>query len=82
MITGVKAKYSKGAILPMEPLEIEEGASLSISIEVEPPTTRDERSRQALRAAAGGWKGTHNPDELIRDIYEARLTGSRREQES
>lgn len=82
MISGVKARYSKGAIMPLEPLEIEEGANLSISIEVEPPATPGERSRQALRAAAGGWKGTHDPDELIRDIYEARLTGSRHEQES
>ena len=31
---------------------------------------------------AGGWKGSHDPDELIRDIYEARLTGSRRESEN
>ena len=36
MISGVKARYSKGAIVPLEPLDIEEGAALSISIEVEP----------------------------------------------
>lgn len=82
MISDVKARYSKGAIMPLAPLDIEEGANLRISIEVEPPTARGERSRQALRAAAGGWKGTHDPDELIRDIYEARLTGSRHERES
>ena len=36
MISGVKARYSKGAIVPLEPLDIEEGANLSISIDVEP----------------------------------------------
>ena len=36
MIDGIRARYSKGAIVPLEPLDIEEGANLSISIEVEP----------------------------------------------
>ena len=38
MIHEVKARYSNGAIVPLEPLdiEIEEGAALSISIAVEP----------------------------------------------
>ena len=38
MIHEVKARYSNGAIIPLEPLdvEIEEGAALSISIAVEP----------------------------------------------
>ena len=40
MIDGVKARYSKGAIVPLEPLDIEEGASLSVSIEVDPDRKR------------------------------------------
>ena len=79
MIDSVKARYSNGVIMPLEPLDIEEGANLRVSIEVESPASHADRSRKALRAAAGGWKGTHDPDELIRDIYEARLTGTRRE---
>lgn len=82
MIDGVKARYSNGAIMPLEPLDIEEGANLRVSIEVESPASRADRSRKALKATAGGWKGSHNPDELIRDIYEARLTGSRHESEA
>ena len=37
----VKARYFNGAIVPLEPLdiEIEEGAALSISIAVEPPSS-------------------------------------------
>ena len=82
MNTVVKARYRKGAIMPLEPLDIEEGASLRVSVEVESQTSRTERGLKALRAAAGGWKGTHDPEELIRNIYEARLTGSRHRQES
>ena len=36
MIDGIKARYFNGAIVPLERLDIEEGASLSISIEIEP----------------------------------------------
>ena len=36
IINGVKARYSKGAIIPLEPLDIKEGASLSLSVEIEP----------------------------------------------
>ncbi len=68
--------------MPLEPLDIEEGASLRVSVEVESRTSRAERGLKALRAAAGGWKGTHNPNELIRNIYEARMEGSRHTQKS
>ena len=81
MIDDVKARYSKGAIVPLEPLDIEEGASLCITIEVESRSARARRGLKALRASAGGWKGTHDPDELIRDIYLARLAGSRHQHE-
>ena len=37
-----------------------------------------EEARARFLAAAGGWKGHHDdPDELIRELYESRLTGSR-----
>ncbi len=82
MISGVKATYSKGAIVPLKPLDIEEGADLSISVEVEWRTSRAKRGFKALRATAGRWKGAHDPDELIRDIYQARLSDTKQEQES
>lgn len=81
MISGVKATYSKGAIVPLEPLDIEEGAELSVSVEVESRTSRAKRGLKALRTTAGRWKGGHDPDELIRDIYEARLSGTKQERE-
>ena len=78
----VRARYRRGAIMPLEPLDIEERASLLVSVDVESRVSRAERGLKALRAAAGGWKGSHNPDELIRNIYEARLEGSRHTQKS
>ena len=33
MITSVKAKYSNGALVPMEPLDLEEGREVMVSIE-------------------------------------------------
>ena len=58
MISGVKATYSKGAIVPLEPLDLEEGADLSISIEVEP-----DRSNPA--STTGG----NNPSRTLDALY-------------
>ena len=81
MKTTVRATYSNGAIVPLEPLDIQEGAHLSVSIDVETRASRAERGLKALMETAGGWKDTRDADELIRDIYEARLAGSRKEYE-
>ena len=63
MINGVKAKYSKGAIVPLEPLDIEEGADLSISIEVE--------SGSSDPAPATGGDPKHTLEDLyIEDYFE------------
>ena len=72
----VKAKFSDGHIVPLEPLEIEEGAELSVEIDVEPRGSDEERMKRTM-SAAGGWKGHHDPEELKRTLYEARLSGSR-----
>ena len=79
MIDSVEARYLNGAIVPMETLDIEEGASLLVSIEVQSQVSDAERGLKALRATAGGWKGTHDPDELIGNIYESRLVNTRPE---
>ena len=69
-----RARYSKGVLEPLEAIDLEEGAEVSVSIEETPSPTRD---LEAFRRAAGGWKGNSDPDELIRMIYESRITGSR-----
>ena len=77
MINSVEARYLNGAIVPLETLDIEEGASLLVSVEVQPQVSDAKRGLKALRATAGGWKGTHDPDELISNIYESRLVNTR-----
>ena len=48
---------------------------MSVSIEEAP---EPKRSREAILRSAGGWKGHHDdPEELIRMLYESRITGSR-----
>ena len=69
-----RARYSKGVLEPLEAIDLEEGAEVSLSIEK--PSRK--HNPDAMRAAAGGWIGQHDdPDELIRMIYESRITGSR-----
>ena len=76
MTTKVKAKFTNGHIVPLEPLDIEEGADLSIEVSVAPHRSDEERMKRTM-SAAGGWKGRHDPEELKRRLYEARLVGSK-----
>ena len=74
MIANVKARFSKGVLTPLEPLDLEEGQEVMVSIEDVPST---DRRLEALRASAGGWEGSRDPEELKRLLYEARVKGSR-----
>ncbi len=75
VLRSIRDRYSKGVLEPLEELDLEEGAEVSVSIKEAPSPKRDP---EAMRAGAGGWVGQHDdPDELIRMIYESRITGSR-----
>ena len=41
------------------------------------PAAKGEAAGSGIRKAAGAWKGSHDPDELIRNIYASRREGSR-----
>ena len=69
----VRAKFSGGVLVPQETLDLEEGENVILSI-AGPPA---ERSVEALRASAGAWKGTHEPEALKERIYSNRRTTSR-----
>lgn len=62
----IKARYAHGVLEPLEPLELEEGKELVVTIE-EPPSG-EERFEQA----AGSWAGLIDAEEFLRDIYLAR----------
>ena len=74
MITNVRARFPEGVLWPLESLDLEEGAEMTVSIEDVPSP---DRVIHALRATAGAWKGIHDQGELKRVICEARLTCSR-----
>ena len=74
VLRSIRARYSKGVLEPLEELDLEEGAEVSVSIKETPSR---ERKLEALRRSAGSWKGNSDPDELIKMIYESRITGSR-----
>ena len=66
MITrSVKAIFSGGVLIPQESLELEEGENVILSIAGQSV----ERSLESLRASAGAWKGTHDPEVLKENIY-------------
>lgn len=70
----IKARFTKGVLEPLERLELKEGDDVAISISA-PPKIED--ALNALRSAAGAWKGTHDPEELKKHIYADRLVATR-----
>ena len=71
MIANVRATYSNGVLTPLEPLDLEEGKEVTLSIDPAPGSPP--------KNAAGRWKGTHDPGKLLRNIYSDRLVSSRPE---
>ena len=77
MAMEVRARFHKGKIEPLEPLELTEGEEILVTI--------SERARpretlvEALRATAGAWKDLVDADDLKRRIYEDRLLSARPE---
>ena len=76
MTKRVKAIFTNGALMPLEPVDLKEGEEVTVSIEDKPELSKEERIEH-LMAAAGGWEGLHDPDEFKRMIYQARIDGSR-----
>ena len=65
----VEAKFYNGVLRLLDVLELEEGQEVMVSIDGRQPPRRAGRG---TRAAAGVWKGTHDPEKLKRDIYAVR----------
>lgn len=74
MVTrSVKAIFSEGVLIPQESLDLEEGENVILSVVGQSV----ERSLEALRASAGAWKGTNDPEALKESIYCSRSRNSR-----
>ena len=80
MLKTVKATYSKGVLTPLESLALEEGAEVTVSIDLRPAISEEER-RAHSRAAVGAWKGKIDGEKLKQTLYEARTSGSRDQSE-
>ena len=72
----IRAKFTGGVFKPLERFDLEEDSEVLITIDAEPILPDDDRATR-FKSAMGAWKGTHDPEELLRNIYSERLTGSR-----
>lgn len=76
MIETIKARYSRGRIEPLDPIKLEEGSEVFITItQTVPPATGEDPTT----ATAGAWKGLLNCQTFEREVYESRLRRTRSE---
>jgi predicted DNA-binding antitoxin AbrB/MazE fold protein len=71
----IRARFTNGVLEPLEALELPEGKEVTVTI-LDVPSARDV---DAFRHSAGGWKGTIDAEELIKNIYADRLIFTRPE---
>ena len=70
----VRARFANGVLEPLEALDLDEGQEVTVSID---DRTLPCRQGRGMRAAAGAWNGTHDPERLKHEIYAARRMTSR-----
>ena len=74
MARSVRATYRDGVLEPSEDLDLDDGAVVVVTISGRRVTEED---LELMRSSFGAWKGKIDAEQLISEIYEARLTGSR-----
>lgn len=77
MLKTIKAKYRNGVIEPLEKIDIAEDAEITITIDVLPFISEEERWKKFL-SAAGGWKDIVD-DGFLDEIYRQRSVRNRPE---
>ena len=75
----IRARFSEGVLRPLEGLNLREGTEVLITVAVRPEILEERRARS--RAAIGAWKGSIDGEKLKQTLYEARVSGSRSQQE-
>ena len=71
----IRARVRGGMLEPLEGLNLPEGKEVTVTI-IDVPAAGDV---DAFRRSAGGWKGTIDAEELIKNIYADRLISTRPE---
>jgi predicted DNA-binding antitoxin AbrB/MazE fold protein len=74
LLKTIKARYRNGVIEPLEEMDIEDGADITITVS-EPDTT----GAEGIKKSFGGWKGLIDADQFLKDIYESRKISTRPE---
>ena len=69
----VRARMKSGMLELLDNIDLPEGTEVTVTI-LAVPSPED---REAFRRAAGGWKGTVDAEELIKNIYANRLISTR-----
>ena len=73
----VKVKFINGTLVPLEPIDLVEGAEYRIHLEVESELSNQERI-ELLQSTVGSWaKEDEYWEKTLRMIYEARSAVSR-----
>ena len=82
----VKVKYANGVLTPLEPLDLADAeyqvilADAPVADPPDAPAVIPETTAEAaFQSSLGAWRGTHDPEELIRQLYADRLVNSRPE---
>ena len=78
MTATIRAKFTNGNIVPLEPLDIEEGADLSVDIQIKPARSAEERRKRTI-SAIGAWKDREDIEEMKRRLYDARIARLKRD---
>ena len=73
MLKTIKAKFTDGVLVPLEPVAFHEGDEILLSFDDGCDLSPEERSKISM-AAAGGWVGIDG-EELKRLIYTSRHRG-------
>lgn len=76
MYRTIKARFTKGVLVPLEELRLSEGQEVRISLDDKPLLTTEEKL-EGLKSVAGAWKGKVDGEALKEGIYDARRIGSR-----
>ncbi len=75
MAQSVKATYEDGVLKPSQTLDLDEGESVVVTISGRRITEKD---LALMRSSFGAWRGKVDAEKMIREIYEARIAGTRR----
>ena len=76
MTKTIRARYREGKLEPLEPLEMEEGAEVTVTVDRPEPSPA---ATNPITATAGAWKDLLDCEQFEKDVYDSRLIQTRPE---